>query len=66
MSPLTNHRTDKWGGSAENRCRFAVMVCDRIKEVCGKNFMIDFRMSASEVNSVGYGIENGIECAKAA
>ena len=64
MSPLTNHRTDKWGGSAENRCRFAVMVCDRIKEVCGKNFMIDFRMSASEVNSVGYGIENGIECAK--
>ena len=64
MSPLTNHRTDKWGGSPENRCRFAVMVCDRIKEVCGKNFLIDFRMSASEVNSVGYGIENGVECAK--
>lgn len=64
MSPLTNHRTDRWGGSAENRCRFAVMVCDRIKEVCGKNFMIDFRMSASEVNSVGYGIENGVACAK--
>ena len=41
MSPLTNHRTDKWGGSPENRCR-----------------------SASEVNSVGYGIENGVECAK--
>lgn len=64
MSPLTNHRTDKWGGSAENRCRFAVMVCDRIKEVCGKNFLIDFRMSASEVNHVGYGIDVGVECAK--
>ena len=58
VSPLTNHRTDRWGGSAEEAdARFAVMVCDRIKEVCGKNFMIDFRMSASEVNSVGYGIE---------
>ena len=65
LSPLVNHRTDKWGGSPENRARFAVMVCDRIKEVCGKNFLIDFRISADEVNSVGYHIDTGIEIAKA-
>lgn len=64
MSPLVNHRTDKWGGSVENRMRFPIAVCDRIKEVCGKDFLIDFRMSASEANSVGYGIEDGIEMAK--
>lgn len=65
LSPLVNHRTDKWGGSPENRARFAVMVCDRIKEVCGKDFLIDFRISADEVNSVGYHIDTGIEIAKA-
>ena len=64
MSPLVNKRTDKWGGSTENRMRFPIAVCDRIKEVCGKNFMIDFRMSADEVNSVGYKIEDGVEMAK--
>ena len=58
MSPLTNHRTDRWGGTAENRCRFAVMVCDRIKEACGKNFLIDFRMSASEVNIIHCSVGN--------
>ena len=65
LSPLVNHRTDKWGGSPENRARFAIAVCDRIKEVCGKNFLIDFRISADEVNSVGYHIDTGIEIAKA-
>lgn len=64
MSPLVNHRTDKWGGSVENRMRFPIAVCDRIKEVCGKNFLIDFRMSADEVNSVGYTIKDGVEMAK--
>jgi len=63
FSPLTNHRTDKFGGSAENRARFAVMVCDRIHEVCGKDFLIDFRLSASEVNSEGYGIDVGVDYA---
>lgn len=64
MSPLVNHRTDKWGGSVENRMRFPIAVCDRIKEVCGKNFLIDFRMSADEANSVGYKIGDGVEMAK--
>lgn len=64
MSPLVNHRTDKWGGSAENRMRFPIAVCDRIKEVCGKDFLIDFRMSADEANSVGYKIDVGVEMAE--
>lgn len=53
------------GRLAREPARFAVMVCDRIKEVCGKNFLIDFRISADEVNSVGYHIDTGIEIAKA-
>ena len=64
MSPLINNRKDKWGGSIENRMRFPIAVCDRIKEACGRDFMIDFRMSADEANSVGYKIDAGIEMAK--
>ena len=65
MSPVINKRTDKWGGSIENRMRLPIMICDRIKEVCGKDFLIDFRFSAADVmNPGGYGIEDGVEMAK--
>ena len=63
ISPLTNTRTDRWGGSLENRCRLAVMICDRIKELCGPDFLIEFRMSVSELGT-GYGVDTGIEIAK--
>jgi len=64
MSPVINTRKDKWGGSLENRMRFPVAVCDRIKEKCGKDFLIDFRFSANELNPAGYGAEDGLDMAK--
>ena len=48
VSPLTNHRTDEYGGSVENRARFPLMVIDRIHEVCGGDLLIEYRMSGSE------------------
>ncbi|MCF0141915.1 MAG: FAD-dependent oxidoreductase, partial [Parasporobacterium sp.] len=65
FSEDTNHRTDKWGGSAENRARLAVEVCDAIHKKCGKNFPVEMRISASEVIAGGYGVEEGIKLAKA-
>ena len=35
LSPLTNFRTDEYGGSAENRCRFPLRVIERIRKVVG-------------------------------
>ncbi len=64
FSEYTNHRTDEWGGSRENRAKFAVTICDRIHEACGKDFPIEFRISASEL-SQGYDFAEGIEYAKA-
>ena len=60
----TNQRTDRWGGSLENRTRFAVAVCDAIHERCGRDFPIEFRISGTEFEE-GYGIDEGIEYAKA-
>lgn len=65
MNPKINTRTDKWGGSIENRMRMPIAICDRIKEVCGKDFLIDFRMSVADVmNPGGYTTEDGVEMAK--
>ncbi len=64
FSEYTNTRTDQWGGSRENRAKFAVTICDRIHEACGKDFPIEIRISASEL-SQGYDLAEGIEYAKA-
>ncbi|MGI5936374.1 MAG: FAD-dependent oxidoreductase [Oscillospiraceae bacterium] len=65
ISPLFNKRTDNWGGSIENRMRFPLLVVEKVREAVGKNFPIDIRISASERVEGGYGIETGIEIAKA-
>lgn len=64
MSPLTNHRTDRFGGSLENRARLLMMVADRIRHYCGDDFIIEARISATEYVEGGYTIEDGIEFAK--
>lgn len=40
-----NHRTDQYGGSLENRARFAVEIMQTIKKVCGPNFPVGLRFS---------------------
>ena len=52
-SPLYNHRTDEYGGSTENRARFAIEVCDSIRRHCGENFVIEYRISADEIAPEG-------------
>ena len=57
MSPYTNTRTDKWGGDVENRCRFTVMAIDEIHKLCGRDFPVEVRISATEVMPNGYDID---------
>ncbi len=47
-SPLTNKRTDKWGGSLENRLRFTVEVLSRIRKMAGEDFIIGMTVSGAE------------------
>ncbi len=65
MSPNTNTRTDKWGGSFENRMRFPLLCVEKVREAVGPKFPIEFRMSGAEYTPGGYGIEYGVEIAKA-
>ncbi len=44
-APRTNKRTDPWGGDAAKRMRFAVEIVRRIREACGPDFIIVYRLS---------------------
>ena len=47
-SPLTNHRTDEYGGSVENRNRFMVETLEAMREAVGPDFPISLRISGSD------------------
>lgn len=47
-SPITNRRDDKWGGSLENRLRFGVEICERIRAMAGEDFIIGMTVSSPE------------------
>ena len=71
LSPATNHRTDEYGGSLENRMRFLLNILRGIKLECGKSFPVIVRLTADECYSMigqpgkGYTLEDGIKIAKA-
>ncbi|MDR1766200.1 MAG: FAD-dependent oxidoreductase [Lachnospiraceae bacterium] len=62
ISPITNKRTDEYGGDIRGRGRFAYELCARIKELCGKDFPIELQITGSEKG--GTAIGETIEFAK--
>lgn len=48
MSPVTNKRTDKYGGNAENRTRFAKRIVERIKEITGSDFPLIVKINVCD------------------
>ncbi|MCQ4989335.1 FAD-dependent oxidoreductase [[Clostridium] symbiosum] len=63
LSPLNNHRTDKFGVSLENRARISLMVVDAIRRRCPE-LLIEFRLSGSELVEGGLTIDDQVEFAK--
>jgi 2,4-dienoyl-CoA reductase-like NADH-dependent reductase (Old Yellow Enzyme family)/thioredoxin reductase len=66
LSPLTNHRTDLYGGSFENRCRFPLMVLQAVREATGPEFIVELRISGDEIVPCGMRIGEVIEFLKLA
>ena len=48
LSTFTNHRTDKWGGSLENRSKLLLNILSNIKSVVPKSFMVGVRLSPED------------------
>ncbi|MCR5784343.1 MAG: FAD-dependent oxidoreductase [Eubacterium sp.] len=66
LSPISNKRTDEFGGSIENRARFPLMICEAIKKACGKDFLVEISISGREDDLFedGLTVEDQIEFAK--
>ena len=65
MSPTINTRTDEYGGCFENRMRFPLEIIAAVREAVGNGFPIEIRISGSECYDGGYGLDYGLEIAKA-
>ncbi|MBU9724300.1 MULTISPECIES: FAD-dependent oxidoreductase [Bacillaceae] len=49
VSPVTNKRTDDWGGSFENRIKFSIRIVEEVRKQIGNDFPIIFRMSGLDL-----------------
>jgi 2,4-dienoyl-CoA reductase (NADPH2) len=65
LAPRTNHRTDDWGGSLENRMRFAVEIVRQTRVATGAEFILVYRISALDLVEGGLTGEETVEVARA-
>lgn len=63
LSPITNNRTDEWGGSLDNRMRFALEICYSIRENIGDDMPLLWKMNCDDYHEGGQGIEDYVKVA---
>ncbi|MEN4762472.1 NADPH dehydrogenase NamA [Chryseobacterium sp. C39-AII1] len=64
LSPLSNIRTDEYGGSFENRIRFLLEIVDAVNEELNENIALFVRISGTEYAENGWDIESSTALAK--
>ena len=65
IAPRTNLRSDRWGGDANRRMQFAVEIVRRIREACGPDFIIIYRLSLVDLVEDGSNWEEIVQQARA-
>jgi 2,4-dienoyl-CoA reductase-like NADH-dependent reductase (Old Yellow Enzyme family) len=61
LSPLVNLRTDKWGGSLENRARFVIEIYRNIRKKVGNNFPIGIKINSADFQRGGFTEEESMQ-----
>ena len=64
LSPLTNRRTDEYGGTLENRLRFPARVLRAVREAAGPGLVVGVRLNLREEEPGGYDIADAVEIAR--
>ncbi|MCA9774399.1 MAG: NADH:flavin oxidoreductase [Myxococcales bacterium] len=64
LSPFTNRRRDRWGGSVENRARFACQVVRRVKDAVGGRVAVLAKLNVSDGFRGGLTLEDAVEVAR--
>ncbi len=64
LSPLYNKRTDEYGGDLDGRLRLTLEVVREVRKVCGKDFIIDVRISGDEYTDGGLNLNDAVYVSK--
>lgn len=64
LSPLYNKRTDAYGGDIHGRLRLTLEVIEEVRKMCGKDFIIDVRISGDEYTDGGQNLNDAVYVAK--
>ncbi len=65
LSPLTNLRTDQWGGSLENRMRFLRSIVGLTRDAVGPSYPIAVKLNSADFQRGGFSEEESMEVVKA-
>ncbi len=65
LSPIHNQRTDRWGGSPENRMRFALEAYRAIRDKVGESFPIGIKINSADFQRGGFSNEESLAVMKA-
>lgn len=64
LSPRSNQRTDKWGGSLENRARFLMETVRAVREHVGPAFGISVKLNSADFQRGGFAFEESLQVAR--
>lgn len=63
LSPVTNRRDDKWGGTASKRANFVIKITEGLRKVTGPDYPILIKLGIKDYHSKGKSIDEGISSA---
>ncbi|MEK7354221.1 MAG: NADH:flavin oxidoreductase [Chloroflexota bacterium] len=64
LSPFFNRRTDRWGGSSQNRRRFHMEVIERVRQTIGRDFPLLIKLGPQETQTGGLSLDEGVAAAR--
>ncbi|MCF7528715.1 NADH:flavin oxidoreductase/NADH oxidase family protein [Neisseria lisongii] len=64
LSPHHNQRTDKWGGTLENRMRFLVEVYHAIRQATSKDFIVSVKLNSADFQKGGFDEQDALQVAQ--
>ncbi len=64
LSPITNRRTDAWGGSLENRARLLLEVVRAVRSEVGSDFAVAIKLNSADFQKGGFSLEDSMQVAQ--
>ncbi|WP_342804538.1 NADH:flavin oxidoreductase/NADH oxidase family protein [Alteromonas sp. M12] len=64
LSPLVNKRSDRWGGSLENRARLLLEIVSQIRAACAADFAVAVKLNSADFQRGGFDVEDALAVVK--